>query len=178
MFNRNETALSDLHKNIRLYAVKKFTFEELETSLKTVLQLGIDINTIHGIGKVTALHCAVLFTRPNSENRMLPIIKLLIEAGGDVNKCSEDSKAYSPLHTSCRKALIETTKCLLDKHADYNIQDATEQTPLDYLDKVIISKRHRRDEQHRTDDSIANLDRLEEVAEMMRQSQGMGCVIF
>ena len=83
----------------------------------------------------TALHWAAYYNR-------LKIVKILIDAGADVNIQNEEED--TPLHIATRWCNIKTIKLLLDSGADVNIKNKKGWTPLhstlaiEYLDKLTL----------------------------------------
>ena len=85
----------------------------------------------------TPLHGAVGARRPE-------IVRLLIEAGADVNRTTEDLN--TPLHWAAREGHPREVELLLAAGADPNARDSENRTPLDlirsHLDMIAILDEH------------------------------------
>jgi ankyrin repeat protein len=94
-----------------------------EEAVNTLIQLGADVNkTISGLGGGgTALHAAAARTMPN-------IVKMLLDAGADINK--EDNDGRTPLITAISLDNIDMVKFLIANGADINMINRNNETPL------------------------------------------------
>ena len=94
-------------------------------------------NFVDPKSKYTLLHFAITKANRHNEKDMLEIIKMLNENGCAINKAAEDSLKNTPIHSACRRGLESILDWLIEKGVDTNIKDATNQTPIDYLNKQI-----------------------------------------
>ncbi|GAV20288.1 ankyrin repeat domain-containing protein [Mariprofundus micogutta] len=83
-----------------------------EESLRHLLKLGADINTVDA-NKNTALHHA-------TKQAHIAIMHFLIENGADLN--AQNDRSSTPLHLTEKN--IDTIRILLEAGADPNIKDA------------------------------------------------------
>jgi len=68
--------------------------------------------------------------------RDFQVLKLLIDAGADVN--IRDEKGHTPIHEAALHTNIEFMKILIGKRADVNVKDEKGWTPLHWA----VSNRH------------------------------------
>ncbi|AUH74038.2 Ankyrin repeat protein [Legionella sainthelensi] len=133
-FKNNNEIISHL-----LEAISKID----KTKVQAILQEGsmkkIDLN-IHTNRFVTPLHWAVLKCHVDTQQDMLEIIELLYHAGIDLNKPSNDSKQYYPLHTAARRGLPLVLDWLLEYGADPLAKDAANKIPINYVLTALNAK--------------------------------------
>lgn len=109
-------------------------------NLRELVKLTKNVDEVNSFGK-TPLQTAAQYG-------YLESVKILLEAGADINHQTVDSNCFSDFETECihngrRSALMyalqenqyETAKYLLDKGADITLTDTFENTALDYLMK-------------------------------------------
>ena len=109
-------------------------------NLRELVKLTKNVDEVNSFGK-TPLQTAAQYG-------YLESVKILLEAGADINHQTDDSNCYFYLeteyiHNGRRSALMyalqenqyETAKYLLDKGADITLTDSLEKTALDYLMK-------------------------------------------
>lgn len=142
IFNNN---IEEIRKKIELgYSPNKFS-ERGETPLSLAVSIGnIDmINLLLENGaeinlsqKDNLSYTPLINAIRNIKGKNLEVIKLLIEAGADLEK--GDSRGGTPLLHSCIGAHKEVLEYLISKGANVNSVDNDGQTPLHYLCKFAL----------------------------------------
>ncbi|QEY53263.1 ankyrin repeat domain-containing protein [Legionella longbeachae] len=125
----------------------------------------IDLN-IHTNRFVTPLHWAVLKCRVDTQHDMLEIIEELYQTEIDLNKPSNDSKQYYPLHTAARRGLPLVVNWLLEHGADPMAKDASNKIPINFvwsaLNAKILDKNDQNIEKNRE-----QIDRLIKIRDLL-----------
>ncbi|MBL7480166.1 ankyrin repeat domain-containing protein [Legionella bononiensis] len=122
-----------------LCAIQDINVEHVRSIVLEAKAKRIDLN-VHTIRRVTLLHWAILKCLEYTQDDMLLIIKELFEAKIDLNKPSNDKAQYYPLHTASRRTLPKIVQWLLDNGADPSVWDITKKSPIDYVNRAILSK--------------------------------------
>ncbi len=111
------------HHATSLYYAATFGLTHI---VRHLVDIGVDLNAPGSRYWGTALHGAVY--------RMhTPIVKLLLEAGADVNKA--DSLQVTPLHTAATLGDIELIRLLLHFSANTGATDGMGESPIDWASK-------------------------------------------
>lgn len=163
MFFKNELIFDNL-----LRAIQDINRNAVQALILEAQSKKIDLNAYCN-KKVTLVHWAVLKCRESTQDDMLQIIQELFKANIDLNKPSNDSKAYYPLHTASRRALPKIVEWLQNNGADPLVADITKKTPLKYVNQAIKTKTTLKgSERGERDDMILN--RLYEVRRLLTQA--------
>lgn len=121
--------------------IRNMNIAGVKLLLKEAKDNNYDINFNDPKTKYTPLHFAITKTTIANEQIALEIIEELKKAGADVNKAAQDLLHNTPIHTACRRALPSTVFWLIENGVDVNIQDTSDQTPLDYVNKQISNQK-------------------------------------
>ncbi|CAL4897411.1 unnamed protein product [Urochloa decumbens] len=95
------------------------TYRGYASILEILLEQNADPN-VRMSDQVTPLSCAL-------KHSSVPCLKLLVQAGADVNGFG----SYNPLATAAEKGLTEAIKCLLEAGADPNVPDLFGRLPIE-----------------------------------------------
>lgn len=111
---------------------------DVTEELALLLRNGADPNLSDG--KDTPLH-NVLELRECSDKERCRLVRLLIEAGADVN-AKDSIRQQTPLHALFRnhyhsESIVELTKLLVEGGALFTVQDRLKESPLDELERKI-----------------------------------------
>ena len=97
-----------------------------------LIQAGGDVNEQTQYGSTT-LHAA-------SENGHVEVVKILIQAGGNVNT-QRSSDGWTPLHWASSRGHVEVITALLAAGADKTVKDRGGNTPHDVARRSKLSNR-------------------------------------
>lgn len=159
--------------NYLLEAISKIDKTEVQLLLQEASIRKIDLN-IHTNKSVTPLHWAILKCHLDKQHDMLEIVEMLYQAQIDLNKPSNDSKKYYPLHTAARRGLPIVVHWLLEHGADPMLMDVSKKTPSHYVQSALKTKISLREEQN-----LLNMERLEVVNDLLADyNTASQCIIL
>lgn len=169
-FKNNDEIISHL-----LEAISKIDKTEVKAILQEVSMKKIDLN-IHTNKFVTPLHWAVLKCHVDTQQDMLEIIGLLYQAGVDLNKPSNDSKQFYPLHTAARRGLPLVVDWLLEYGADPLAKDIANKIPINYVWSALNAKISSKNDQNIENQD--RIDRLIKVSDLLDYHNTTPCFIL
>ncbi|WP_395747421.1 ankyrin repeat domain-containing protein [Prosthecobacter sp.] len=127
---------------------------DLSKAVELLLRYKADVNAQSSEGMTALCYAA----RDNN----VPILKLLANAGGDVN----GGKDFKPLHLAARCGSRQAAAFLLDSKADVNAKNAAQRTPLGEAQDLLRAKLN--DPNSDSDE----IKRLQEVISLLREHGG------
>ncbi|KTC83586.1 ankyrin repeat domain-containing protein [Legionella cincinnatiensis] len=148
-----------------LDAISKIDKTEVHAILQEAFMKKIDLN-IYTNKFVTPLHWAILKCRVDTQDDMLEIIEQLYQTEIDLNKPSNDSKQYSPLHTAARRGLPLVVDWLLEHGADPMVKDTANKIPIHYVWSALNTKISNKNDLH-VEKNQELIDRLIKVNELL-----------
>ena len=108
-------------------------------AIRVLLAKGADISLTNTLGMTPSMAAAGLgstdadtrgiYTTDDVQQRSVESLKLLLEAGGDIN--SKDSRGLTPLHEAARWGWNDVVTFLVDHGAKLDAKDARGMTPVD-----------------------------------------------
>jgi len=88
---------------------------------KLLLAVGADVNAAGKLRHATPLHYAADGNPERDAQRQIAMIRLLLEAGADIQ--AQDKNGATPLHRAVRTRCAEAVKYLLDAGADTTVRN-------------------------------------------------------
>lgn len=162
-FKNNDEIIAHL-----LDAISKIDKTEVQAILQEASVKKIDLN-IHTNKFVTPLHWAILKCHVGTQDDMLEIIEQLYQTGIDLNKPSNDSKQYYPLHTAARRGLPMVVEWLLEHGADPMAKDTANKIPRHYVWSTLNAKISNKNEVN-GENNQDYIDRLIQVNDLLDNS--------
>ena len=107
--------------NVGRFIDSNFSMQNEYDILEMLLEAGVDIN-LPNSSEQTVLHIL-----GNSEPRIIPFIRYVVEKGGDVNKVNVEGNTM--LHVAVEDGNVELVKYLLERGANTNIKNCYGYTP-------------------------------------------------